>query len=60
MKTLKQIMKEIAYEREEEHFEVLLESECSIGDFKTAEKLLDSVKEKYLAQFKVNEKNQQF
>lgn len=55
MKTLKEIMKEVSMECEEEHFEVLLEAECSIGDFQTAEKLLDTVKEKYLTQFKMNE-----
>ena len=52
MKTIQQIKKEIAKECGEKHFEVLFESEISVGDYTTALKLWNRIGKRYIQQFK--------
>jgi len=51
MKSIEEIKKEVANERSEENFEVLLDAEISAGDLKTAKRLLMKVVERYIAQY---------
>ncbi|MGG5486278.1 hypothetical protein [Gaetbulibacter sp. PBL-D1] len=51
MKSIDEIKKEVANECGEEHFEVLFDSEISVGDYKTARKLYDTVLDRYFKQF---------
>jgi len=51
MKTIEEIKKEVANECAEEHFEVLLDAELSVGNLKMAKRLLTQVVERYIAQY---------
>ena len=51
MKTIEDIQKEVANECAEEHFEVLLDAEISVGDYETARQLLITVANRYIDQF---------
>ena len=51
MKSIEEIQKEVAKESGEEHFEVLLNAEILVGDYKTARNLLIRVANRYVDQF---------
>ena len=51
MKTIEDIQKEVAKECGEEHFNLLLDAEISVGDYETARRLLITVANKYIDQF---------
>jgi hypothetical protein len=51
METIEEIREEVAKQLGELHFDVLLETEISLGDFKTEKYLLDLVSERYINQY---------
>lgn len=52
MKTMEEVQQDVAKEYGEENFEVLLDAEISCEDYETAKKLLRTVADKYVDQFK--------
>lgn len=52
MKTIEEIQQDVAKECGEEDFEVLLDAEISCEDYETAKKLLHTVADRYVDQFK--------
>ena len=51
MKTRQQIEQEIAEECGEKSFDVLLESEINVGDYKTAKFIMKRASKRFLKQF---------
>jgi hypothetical protein len=55
MKTIEEIKKEIAEECGEKHFDILVETEMSVGDYEQAKKLLMELENRFIDQFKKKE-----
>jgi hypothetical protein len=51
MKEIDEIKKQIAKECGEEHFDVIFETEISIGNYTQAKKLWNEIGERYIKQF---------
>jgi hypothetical protein len=60
IKTINDIMREVAQECAEEHFDVIFRAEIMAGDYTTARLLWNKVGDLYIKQFETNKLNEQY